>query len=219
MRTLRPIPQTVKAIMATIQVPVPKAKESLEVDLDKLPTHVYAEALRLGMKELLSRGMTKIATAGLEGDALVAAQQAAKAKAQENLNDCYEGKVRIVGAKAEKTSGEVNTEAMRLARNVIKAAMKAKKIKVSHVKATEITKAAKAYLATDNGKALLEEAKANVEKRKALAAETSIDVSSIPVDEKLVAKAAEEAAAKKAQASAAQAGKPKKRKAKAEATA
>lgn len=205
--------------MATIQVPIPKAKESLEVDLDKLPTHVYAEALRLGMKELLSRGMTKIATAGLEGDALAAAQAAAKAKATENLNDCYEGKVRIIGAKAEKTSGETATEAMRLARNVIKAAMKAQKIKVSHVKATEITKAAKAYLATDNGKTLLDEAKANVEKRKAMAAETGIDVSSIPVDAKLVAKAAAEAAAKKTETSAAQAGKPKKRKAKEGATA
>lgn len=205
--------------MATIQVPVPKAKESIEVDLDKLPTHVYAEALRLGMKELLSRGMTKIATAGLEGEALAGAQAAAKAKAVENLSDCYEGKVRIIGAKAEKTSGETATEAMRLARNVIKAAMKAQKIKVSHVKATEITKAAKAYLATDNGKTLLDEAKANVEKRKAMAAETGIDVSGIPVDDKLVAKAAKEAAEKKAQTSAAQAGKPKKRKAKEGATA
>lgn len=199
--------------MATISVPVPKGKASLDVDLDKLPTHVYAEMLRLGAKELLSRGMTKIATAGLEGEALAAAQAAAMVKANENLNDCYEGKVRIVGAKAEKTSGETATEAMRLARNVIKAAMKAQKIKVSHVKATEITKAAKAYLATDNGKTLLDEAKANVEKRKAMAAETGIDMSSIQIDPKLVAKAAEEAAAKKAQTSAAQAGKPKKRKA------
>jgi len=50
---------------------------------------------------------------------------AIKAKAEANVQDMYDGKVKITGAKTvKKASGAVMTEAMRLARNLIKDAMR-----------------------------------------------------------------------------------------------
>ena len=203
--------------MGIMQVPVPKAKASLDVDTDKLPEHVYAEALRLGLKEILARGMTKITVAKLEGKELADAQAAALAKAESNLADAYSGKVRIVGATKTKVSGAVNTEAMRIARNVIKEALKAQGKKVSHYPAKAISDAAKALLATDDGKEILAEAKTNVEARSKV--NVSIDLSAIAVDPKLVAKAEQEKEDRKAQLSAKQAGQTKKRPAKVQANA
>src|SRR3546814_3687824 len=81
-------------------------------------------------------------------------------------SDMYEGKVKITGAaKVKKASGAVMTEAMRLARNLVKDAMKANKIKISTVKASEITKAAKALIEADAS--ILATAESNLKAREA----------------------------------------------------
>ena len=162
-----------------------------------------------GAKAFLNRGMTGKSMAGLEGEAR---ERAAMEQAAKNKEACETGKIRIIGTKAEKTSGAINTEAMRLARLAVKAAMKKKGIKVSYVEASEITKAAKALVATDPS--YLTTAKANVEEATSKGDAIAEAIASIPISASKKAKAEKEAAARKADKplSAAKAGKPAKHK-------
>jgi hypothetical protein len=177
----------------------------IEVDTARIPEDVYREALMLGFKAISERGMSKLTKEAYPDEA--ERKAAIKAKAEANIEDAYAGKTKLTGAKVvKKASGAVMTEAMRLARNLIKDAMKANKIKISTVKASQITNAAKQYL-TDNPD-LIATAEANLKQRE----ETPIKVdikSLIKVDPELVAK--EEAKKAKAAAekplSAKQAGK------------
>lgn len=185
--------------MPEVNIPVTKGKATVAIDTDKLPDHVYAAALALGLKEMVNRGMSKITVAKLEGDDLAKAQAAAMAKATENVTAILDGSIKITGQKASKgTPGVVMTEAKRLARNVIKDEMKRAGIKVSYVDAKDITAAAVAYLETDEGKVLLDAAKANVEARtSAVAAGIKVDVTAIPINAKKKADAEAKAAKEK----------------------
>jgi hypothetical protein len=201
--------------MAKVKIPITKAKAFIEVNTDDpsdggdLPPHVYAACLEVGIKHYLNGGMTKITTSNLEGEELEAARAAALAKGEENLKAMREGKIRIVGAKTEKISGKVMTEARRLARSLIKDEMKRHKIKLSHVLAKDITAAANAYLASEDGKELIEQAKASVEAQsKKVEGGLGIDISAlIPIDEKKKAQAEAKRKEAKTQLSALQAGK------------
>lgn len=179
----------------------------VEVDTAKLPDDVYREVLMQGLKVIAERNMSKLTKEAYpdEGQRKAAIYD----RALENVQAMYDGKIKITGAaKVKKASGAVMTEAMRLARNLIKDAMKANKIKISTVKASEITKAAKAYIDGAQGPSLLATAEANLKARE----ETpmTLDIKSlIKVDPELVAK--DEAKKAKAKAdkplSKAQAGK------------
>ncbi len=150
--------------MSVMQIAVTKGKGQVEIDTDAIPTEVYAEALRLGLKELVNRGMSKITVAKLEGQKLEEAQAAAMAKAAENVEAIKAGKIRFVGQKSTKVSGAVRTEAMRLARNIVKDTLKAAGYKISHYKASEITAAAKELLDADDG-SLIKKAQENIDSR------------------------------------------------------
>lgn len=131
--------------MAIIAVPITKAKAVLEIDWEKLPDEVYLEVLMQGLKVLVNRGMSKITLKELGDNDTV--KREALLKAEKNHEDMLAGKVRITGgAKASKVSGKVKTEAMRLARNIIKDEIKRSGGKISHYEAKEITEAAKMYL-------------------------------------------------------------------------
>jgi len=177
----------------------------ISVETGNLPEDVYREALLQGLKVLCERGMSKLTKEAYPDEA--ERKAAIKAKAEGNVNDLYAGKVKLTGqAKVKKASGAVVTEAMRLARNLVKDAMKANKIKISTVKASEITKAAKALLEVDAS--IMATAEANLKAREATP--VKIDIKSlIHVDPDLVAK--DEAKKAKAKAdkplSAKQAGK------------
>jgi hypothetical protein len=178
---------------------------SVDVDTANLPDDVYREALMQGLKSIAERAMSKITKEAYPDEAERKAAIVAKANA--NIADMYAGKTKITGqARVKKASGAVMTEAMRLARNLVKDAMKANKIKISHVKASEITSAAKALLEQDPS--ILATAEANLASREATPAK--IDIKSlIKVDPELVRK--DEAKKAKAKAekplSAKQAGK------------
>ena len=165
------------------RIPVTKAKQSLEVHSKDLPDHVYQYALELGLKTLLNRGQTTITKSAVPNDEQRQAQ--ALAKAQETLEAMYAGKIRIVGgAKADKVPREVTTEAMRVARNVVKDELKKNGIKISHVEASAITKAAKELLAADPS--YIENAKEEIERR--ARTKVAIDVTAlVPVSQKRVA--------------------------------
>lgn len=178
---------------------------TIEVDTAKLPNDVYAEALMQGLKVIAERAMSKITKEAYPDE--TQRKAAIKAKAEANVQDMYDGKTKITGqAKVKKASGAVMTEAMRLARNLVKDAMKANKIKISTVKASEITAAAKALLEADAS--IMQTAEANLKQREATP--IKIDIASlIKADPALVAK--DEAKKAKAKAdkplSAKQAGK------------
>lgn len=193
--------------MAKLSVQITKGKGSVEVDTDTdLPDEVYKEALLQGLKVLLNRGMSKITKETYSNpDELKAA---AMAQAEKNVEAVKEGKIKFSsGTKAKKASGAVMTEARRLARNLVKDEMKRQGIKISHVEASEITKAANALL--DEDPSIVETAKANLEAREAVP--VKIDVKAIPISQKKVAAAEKAKAQKKETLSKTQAGKPKTR--------
>lgn len=147
--------------MAIMKIEVTKAKQALEINTKALPDEVYNEVVRQGLKVLLNRGMTKITKETYPNAEELKA--AALEKAQTTLEDMKAGKIRIMGAKGDRVSGVVMTEARRIAKALVKDEMKRQKIKVSYVEASEITKAANALIAANP--AIVEQAKANIEAR------------------------------------------------------
>lgn len=145
------------------KVEVTKAKQSLDINTRDLPDNVYQEAIRQGLKVLLNRGMTKITKETYpNADELKAA---ALAKAELTFEDMKAGKIRIVGGGKDKITGAVKTEAMRMARAMVKDELKRQKIKISYVDAKDITEAAERTLRLRPE--ILEKAKEAVEARAA----------------------------------------------------
>lgn len=178
---------TTAASAEVYTIPVTKAKQSIEIAIDDVPDDVYKEALLLGLKEIVNRGMSKITVAKLSGKDLESAQAAAMEAAAKNVEAIKTSKIRFAGKKADsKVSGAEQTEAMRLAKNLVKDAMKSAGLKISHTPASEITAAAKEVLASDP--TIYATARANLESR----AKTPIKIDIkklVKADPKLVAKA------------------------------
>lgn len=196
--------------MGLINVPITKAGAKLAVETDDLPEDMYAMALAEGLKVLLNSRMSKITTKGLEGDDLAKAKTDALARGQENLDKLVAGKFVKRGAATDSTGGKVPgvvmTEALRLAKAKVKDAIRAAGMRVSHVEASEITKAAKEFIAADPS--YIDTAKANIEAR--TAKPVAVDISKlIHESPKLVAKSEKAKAERKTTLSATQAGKTK----------
>ena len=193
--------------MAILQIPITKAKGFIAIDTETTPDDSFKEALFQGYKVLLNRGASKITKASTKDEEEL--KTLAMEMAQKQLELINASKIKFTGVgKEKKLSGAVNTEAMRLARNLVKDEMKKAGIKISHVEASEITKAAKEVLASENGASIIEMAKANLQERSKVPVASTI-VSGIKISEKKV-KAAEAKKAKD-QLSAKQAGKVKVR--------
>ncbi len=194
--------------MSIIQVPVPKAgKEaflSVDTDSDIPSTDIYAYLLMLGLKTVLNRGQSKVTKTDIPDDAKRQAEAMRIAGIQ--LEALREGKVRGAGSATKKASGEVMTEARRIAKAMVKDGLRAAGQKPSHIAPKVISDLAKQLIDADPS--ILAKAKAVVEERKA--APVSDDVkalfANVKADPKLVAKA-EADKAKRKQLSATQAGK------------
>lgn len=185
--------------MAMMQVPVTKGKGSIEIDTDKIPEDVFREAMLQGLKVLLNRGQSKITKASTKDEAEMKAL--AMEAAAKQLELVMTSKIKFTGGKAKSTvTGAVKTEAMRIARALVKQAIKDDGQKVSHYDASEITKYAKVVL--DEDASIIETAKANLEER-AKVPTSKINVKAMAVSPKKVA----DAEAKKSQLSKTQAGK------------
>lgn len=153
-----------------LRIPVTKGsskeeKSWVEVCLDDLPGDVYKEALLQGLKTLLNRGMSKITDAKNDAGAREQAMEVAKA----NLQNLYEGKIKMTAGVRTKITGAVKTEAMRLARILIKDALKAAGKKPSLIPSKAITEAAKQYLESDteDSQKTWKDAEANIKAREA----------------------------------------------------
>src|SRR6266404_7135576 len=191
-------------LMAELQVPITKGKGFIVIDTETLVDEVYKEAMLLGLKELLNRGMSKLTKASTKDAEELASL--AMAQAEKNVEAMAQGKIRFLGKKAKTgESAAVMTEARRLAKNLVKDGIKAAGMKISHVEAKDITTAANELLASDPS--LIEQAKANLEERAKVPAKVDLIKSLIKESPKLVAKAAEEKAKKKSTLSKTQAGK------------
>ena len=208
--------------MASMNIKVTKAGKSLEVNLQDLPDEAYQFVLQKGLEALLNARMSKVLTKDLEGEKLAEAQAAALKIAEENLANLQAGKITKArgGAKdanGNKVAANVMTEARRLAKEVVKNEIRAAGMKISHVEASVITKAANELIAADPS--FIENAKANIEARSAV--KSAINIADLVHESpKLVAKAEAAKAERKTQLSAKQAGKAAPRKKKApEATA
>lgn len=203
--------------MATLRIPVTKAGNSLEVDTDSLPEEAFRSVVEAGLKALLNLGMSKILTKGLEGDQLSAAQAAALAKATENLDNLKAGKVKKGRAAAKdangnKVSGPVMTEARRLAKEVVKNEIRAAGMKISHIEASVITKAANELIAADPS--FIAKATENLEARSQV--KSAVDIKALVHESpKLIAKAEKDKAERKLTLSIKQAGKVAPRKSRA----
>lgn len=210
-----------------LQVPITKAGGFIEVDTDDvkdggdLTAEVYREALMQGLKVILNRGMSKTTKESFTKNGVVdeAGMKAAAMKiAVDTFKKMRDNSIRFTGTKAKKEiTGEVMTEAMRVARGYVKQFLKDEGKKISHVDPKEITKAAKALL--EENPELVQEAKATVEARKSAkevgikgkAINVAAIAASVSVDPKKVAKAEAEKAERAAASSAAKAGKTAKR--------
>ncbi len=179
--------------MPEMQIPIVKAKGDIAVDLDKLPDEMVQEIWFLGLKAMLNRGMTEVT-----GTDSPAKRKDAMDAAAANLQKLYEGKMRRTsGQKSAEGQGEVMTEARRLAKIEVKAALKDAGHKVSYIPASEITRLANEYLATEDGKEIIALAKDAVEKRNAKKGARKIDVSTAQEDPKLVKKGEDQKAERK----------------------
>ena len=195
--------------MTVLNIPVTKAKTTVQIDTDAIPVDVYAEALALGLKVLVNRGTSKVtATTYPNAEEL---KTAALEVANKQLELIATSKIKFTGGKKKSgTSGAVMTEARRLAKALVKDEIKRQGGKISHYEASEITKAANAFLETEEGGKLVEQAKANLAEREKVSIGKTIDLSGLIAESpELVAKA--EAKKKAKPLSAKQAGMVQKR--------
>jgi len=194
-----------------VNVPITKGKTTLAVAIDDIPADVWAEVILQGLKVLLNRGTSKVTKETYPK----AEELAAKAVevANEQLELVMTSKIKFTGGKKKSgATGAVMTEARRLAKALVKDELKRAGIKISHVEASEITKAANAYLETAKGAALIEQAKVNLaEREKVHIGDAGLDIASmVAISPDLVAKA-EAKKAKSGTLSAKQAGMVKKK--------
>lgn len=210
--------------MAILTIPL-KHGATIEVDPDVLlkDDEYFREAMILGLSAMLTKKMSKISKANFPDDEAVKAgytdgKAHMKAEVERiaaaNAEELTEGKYKVGKKKAaSKVSGKVQTEAMRIARGIIKDAIKADGGVLSHYKASEISAYAKEFLATEEGAAVIAQAEKNLAEREAVPTK-GIDLSKLRADPALVAKAEAEKAERKKNAplSAKQAGKAAPRK-------
>lgn len=201
--------------MALFQVPITKGGKTAFIEVNTgsadgadpgdVTDEVMHEVILQGLKVILNRGQSKITGETYPDEK--ERQEAAMAKARQTFEEMKRNEIRFMGKRPKKdVTGEVMTEAMKVARAYVKQVMKDKGIKVSHVPAKEITRVAKDLVAENPE--LIEQAKATVAARKEKAAAITIrgDLSAM-VDPKLVAKSETEKAERKAASSAKKAGK------------
>lgn len=203
--------------MGIMNIKITKANRTVAVETSELPDEAYQYVLQKGLEALLNARMSKVLTKDLEGEKLADAQSAAAAIAEENLANLKAGKISKGRASAKdangnKVSAVVMTEARRLAKEVVKNEIRAAGMKISHVEASVITKAANELIAADPS--FIESATANIEGRKQV--KSAINIADLVHESpKLVAKAEKAKAERKTTLSAKQAGKAAPRKAKA----
>jgi len=198
------------------QVPISKAKRSIEVDESDLSDEMFKLVVAEGLKVLLNAKMSTIKTTGKEGEELANLQAEAYAKAETNLSDLKAGKVSKGRATSKitkdgkKIAGPVLVEARRRAKEIVRNELRAANVRISLVAASDITKAANAFLETDAGQQIIVDAEAAIAARAGV--KSGLNILDMVKESPILVKRAEtEKAERKSVSSAKQAGKPKVR--------
>lgn len=174
---------TVSTPDTVIAVPVVKSKGTVQVDVARIDEGYYRHALEAGLKVIVNAGASAVTPAKMpnESERLAKAQEIA----EQRVADMYSGKLKLRGSSVGKaqsdTPAAVVTEARRIARDIIKAAMKKKGIKISGYKPSEITKLANDMLASAERDALIAQAEKNLAERGKLPVSIdTVDLSALP---------------------------------------
>lgn len=147
-------------------IPLKSDCGEVEVNFDQLPIEVYKMLLIEGAKAIInSVGMSKKlpGLTKLEGAAKEKAIGEVKAQAEANVKALLAGTISKGRAKGAKVSGAEQTEAMRLAKLLVKDHIRASGQKIGAYSAKEITAAAKTVLESNPG--ILEQARKNLAER------------------------------------------------------
>src|SRR5258706_6566636 len=95
--------------MAELTVPITKGKDTVKFQTDDLPEEVYAEALLLGLKELVNRGMSKITKASTKDAEELASL--AMAQVEKKLEAIMPGENRFSPSKSKRSDKTVGDTA------------------------------------------------------------------------------------------------------------
>lgn len=188
----------------TIKVKIAKAQTNIEVIFEDLPPDIQLYIVEQGLSKVLNAATAKVTKANTESEAQLA--ELALAEANKKLDKLKKGDLKRSSKSDGKVPGVVMTEARRLAKNIVKASIKAQGQRISDYEAKAITEAASIYLGEHPE--LIEQASASIEASKNLATAAAVNVSSIPVSEVKRAKNEAKKAEARAATEAKNAGKP-----------
>ncbi len=192
-----------------LKIPVTKAGKGvvIEVNLDEIHADSYLEALQLGLKALMNRGMTDIHTTSLSGSELKKAQDLAFEQGLKNFENIKSGKIRrSPGTTKGKVPAKVMQIAMQIAKGIVKDGLKRDNIRIADVPSSEITAAAKELI--EENPSIVKEAEEELALREKRTSKITLKKGAVKVDTKR--KAAREA--KEAERKATRAKTPTRRK-------
>lgn len=188
----------------SFQIPIAKGGKGafIEVDpedINNVDPAIFSMIVQEGLKALLNTRMGKqiLAPTKLEGAEAEANKARALAQAEKNLTDLKAGK--LVKREAAKTTGvdrATMTEAVRLAKEVVRNRIRAANMRPSMVPAKTQTEAAKRLVEADPS--YLAKARENLAKVAETAKEDVLDLSDILREDPALVKKAEEEKAERA---------------------
>ncbi len=136
-------------------------------DADAVPLEMYRYIFQQGLEAIVnSVGMSKLlpGITKLEGTDAEKAKDAVRKQARANVQDLLKGQIKLKGARsAVKVDGAVQTEALRMAKEMVKDLIRANNQKIGAYKASEITASAKIVLEANPD--LIKKAEANLAER------------------------------------------------------
>lgn len=190
--------------MTTFTIKITKAKANLDVVWEDLPDPVKLRIIEEGLGKMLNGATAKETSSTTPDEAVRAAN--AMALAEKKLASLKSGQLKTKASRDGKVAGVVMTEARRLAKNIIKAQIKAAGKKISDYEAKAITEAANKYL--EKHPELIEAATASVNAAKNLASAVSEEVAGLEASPTKVAANEKKKAEARAATAAKNAGKP-----------
>lgn len=197
-------PDTTPAASGTlIRVKIAKANASIEVSWDDLSPEVKMYIVEQGLAKLLNGATAKETKTQTPDDKQRAAN--ALSLANKKLDALKKGEFKRTRASG-KVPGAVMTEARRIAKNIVKAGIKANGEKVSDYDAKSITEMANQYI--EENPDVVTQAQTAIENAAKLAAATKVDTSKFAPNPAKKAKREAANAAKRAETAEKNAGKP-----------
>lgn len=185
------------------KIKVAKAGQDVEIIWNELSDAVKMHIIEHGFSKVLNAATAKVTKTTVPDAEELKAQ--AMALAMKKLDSLKRGEIGRKKASG-KASGKVMTEARRLAKIIVKAAIKENGGKISDYEAKEITEAANQYI--EENPEIVKQAETSISKAEELAGQGKIDVKAIKTSPKKVAAREKKNAEQRAATADKAAGKP-----------